>query len=144
MIDVSALRLLLLTITGWLDHREREALAYLIEDSHAHVILTRSWLVSELPECSSPIICLDTEEEAIARHAATEVGGLQAGPDNLAYLIYTSGSTGKPKGVQVPHKSVVNLLESMSREPGLTVRDRILAITTLSFDIAVLEQAAAS
>ena len=61
------------------------------------------------------------------------------GPENLAYVIYTSGSTGKPKGVQVPHGALVNFLESMRREPGLTDRDVLLAVTTLSFDIAALE-----
>ena len=62
-----------------------------------------------------------------------------AGPDNLAYVIYTSGSSGKPKGVAVTHSAVVNLLWHMSREPGLSARDTLLAVTTLSFDIAALE-----
>ena len=59
---------------------------------------------------------------------------------DAAYVIYTSGSTGKPKGVRVPHRAVVNFLTSMAREPGLSARDdRLAAVTTLSFDIAVLE-----
>lgn len=58
---------------------------------------------------------------------------------NLAYTIYTSGSTGKPKGVQVTHDNVVNFLQSMQHTPGITKNDRLLAVTTLSFDIAVLE-----
>ncbi len=60
-------------------------------------------------------------------------------PANLAYMIYTSGSTGKPKGVQLSHGSVVNLLASMGREPGLEADDVLLALTTISFDISVLE-----
>ncbi len=56
-----------------------------------------------------------------------------------AYVIYTSGSTGKPKGVVVPQRAVVNFLATMSREPGLTASDRLVAVTTSSFDIAVLE-----
>ena len=60
-------------------------------------------------------------------------------PDNLAYVIYTSGSTGKPKGVQLEHRSVVNFLCSMRREPGMTADDVLVAVTTLSFDIAGLE-----
>src|SRR5690349_1931164 len=60
-------------------------------------------------------------------------------PGDVAYVLYTSGSTGKPKGVQVEHRNVVNFLESMQREPGLAQRDVLLAVTTLSFDIAGLE-----
>ena len=60
-------------------------------------------------------------------------------PGDVAYMIYTSGSTGKPKGVQIPHRAVVNFLHSMQREPGLQPSDRLLAVTTLSFDISVLE-----
>ncbi len=57
----------------------------------------------------------------------------------LAYLIYTSGSTGQPKAVMVPQRAVINFLQSMAREPGIDSKDAWLAVTTLSFDIAVLE-----
>ncbi len=60
-------------------------------------------------------------------------------PESLAYVLYTSGSTGKPKGVAVPHRALVNFLLSMARRPGLTAGDRLLAVTSLSFDIAGLE-----
>ena len=59
--------------------------------------------------------------------------------DSLAYVIYTSGSTGKPKGVEIRHRSLVNFLASMQRQPGIAPSDRLLAVTTLSFDIAGLE-----
>jgi amino acid adenylation domain-containing protein len=57
----------------------------------------------------------------------------------LAYVIYTSGSTGQPKGVAVTHRNVSNLLASFADEPGFTAGDSMLAVTTLSFDISVLE-----
>ncbi len=59
--------------------------------------------------------------------------------DNLAYTIFTSGSTGRPKGVQIVHRGVVNFLNSMSKVPGLNNNDILLSVTTLSFDISVLE-----
>ena len=58
---------------------------------------------------------------------------------NLAYVIYTSGSTGNPKGVMISHQALVNFMMSMSKEPGLEAVDKILAVTTYSFDIAGLE-----
>jgi len=59
--------------------------------------------------------------------------------DNLAYVIFTSGSTGRPKGVQIEHGAVANFLKSMTESPGLMAADRLLSVTTLSFDISVLE-----
>ncbi len=59
--------------------------------------------------------------------------------DQLAYVIYTSGSTGKPKGVAIEHGALMNLLNSMQREPGLRADDVLVAVTTLAFDIAALE-----
>jgi len=59
--------------------------------------------------------------------------------EDVAYVIYTSGSTGKPKGVRVPHRSVANLLGSLRTTPGITAAHTTLAVTTLSFDIAVSE-----
>ena len=61
-------------------------------------------------------------------------------PDNaLAYVIYTSGSTGQPKGVAIEHRAVANLVASFRRSLGLGGGDRFVAVTTLSFDIAILE-----
>ncbi|MDN3667354.1 amino acid adenylation domain-containing protein [Algibacter miyuki] len=59
--------------------------------------------------------------------------------DSMAYLLFTSGSTGKPKGVAVTNKNLVNFLHSMLQEPGINEADRLLTITTISFDIAALE-----
>lgn len=58
---------------------------------------------------------------------------------DLAYIIYTSGSTGKPKGVPITHGSLINFLGSMKEQPGITPDDRVLAVTTISFDISILE-----
>ncbi|NDJ18573.1 non-ribosomal peptide synthetase [Myxacorys almedinensis] len=60
-------------------------------------------------------------------------------PDALVYILYTSGSTGRPKGVQIPHRAVVNFLSSMQQDLKVRPGDVLLAVTSLSFDIAVLE-----
>src|SRR5262249_31752514 len=62
-----------------------------------------------------------------------------SGPLDLAYVLYTSGSTGRPKGVEVSHGALANFLRSMAERPGLAPDDVMLAVTSLSFDIAALE-----
>ncbi len=64
---------------------------------------------------------------------------VEVDPEAPAYIIFTSGSTGTPKGVAVPHRAMVNFLAAMIAEPGLTAADRLIAVTTVSFDISVLE-----
>ena len=115
-----------------------ERLAFMLEDSRACVLLTQHRLREHLPEHRAHALCLDTEWDKIAQEGEKNPAP-RAMPDNLAYVIYTSGSTGKPKGVQIQHGSVVNFLTSMAKEPGLTAADRLLAVTTLSFDIGGLE-----
>lgn len=60
-------------------------------------------------------------------------------PETTAYVIFTSGTTGTPKGVEIPHRAVVNFLTSMAQKPGLAASDTLLSVTTVMFDIAVLE-----
>lgn len=60
-------------------------------------------------------------------------------PEATAYVIFTSGTTGTPKGVEIPHRAVVNFLTSMALKPGLCASDTLLSVTTVMFDIAVLE-----
>lgn len=116
----------------------QERLAFMVEDSSLRVLITQSSLRASLPPANAHVVALDEEWEDIAKEQAiTPSSG--AKPMDLAYVIYTSGSTGKPKGVQVPHRAAVNFLHSMAREPGLTAEDSLLAVTTLSFDISVLE-----
>lgn len=115
----------------------KERLAFMLEDARVSVLLTQARLVESLPN-QVPVICLDADCEKIAQQSE-ENPDSGAKPNNLAYVIYTSGSTGKPKGVQILHSSLVNFLSSMRLSPGLTNQDTLLAVTTLSFDIAALE-----
>ena len=110
-----------------------DRLAFMAEDAGLrHVVSDRS-VTEQWKFPSSERIDLDEMGPRADRPAA--VGS----SEDVAYVIYTSGSTGRPKGVRVPHRSVVNLLESVRRVPGMTSRHVVLAVTTLSFDIAVSE-----
>jgi amino acid adenylation domain-containing protein len=113
----------------------RDRLAYMLADSGARVLLTQSWLVSGLPQHDAQVLCLDEAELPPGDGNVP----CRVGPDHLAYVIYTSGSTGRPKGVMVPQGAVVNLLQSMQRDLNFGRRDVLVAVTTLSFDIAALE-----
>ncbi len=75
---------------------------------------------------------------ATAQETGADTGSRVTGSDP-AYVIYTSGSTGDPKGVVVPHGALANFLCAMAERPGMCADDRILAVTTHSFDIAALE-----
>ncbi len=107
-----------------------------LEDAKPLLLLIGDRLEVSLPPHQTPSITIGA---AISAEAA-DAGARQASrPNNLAYVIYTSGSTGEPKGVQIEHQAVTNFLASMKRQPGVNSGDTVLAITTLAFDIAVLE-----
>jgi amino acid adenylation domain-containing protein len=128
-----------------------ERLTYMLEDSAPVAILTDGRVPAPVQaELRSavvggahavPVIDLQAADGAWTTQPATNPKRTGAGLSsaNLAYVIYTSGSTGKPKGVMLPHRAVVNFLLSMARAPGLQTDDVLVAVTTLSFDIAVLE-----
>jgi amino acid adenylation domain-containing protein len=116
----------------------KERLAFVIEETQLPVLLTQQHLRESIPQHQAHTVCIDSEWQAIALHSQENIdSGVRS--ENLAYTIYTSGSTGKPKGVQITHNAVVNFLTSMQQEPGLSQQDVLLAITTISFDIAALE-----
>jgi amino acid adenylation domain-containing protein len=114
----------------------RERLAWMLEDSGAPVVLTEAALLASVPESTARTVCLDRGD---ASGESAGDPGVPVGPAWLAYILYTSGSTGRPKGVQIAHGALVNFLESMRERPGLGAADRLLAVTSLSFDIAGLE-----
>ena len=118
----------------------RDRLHYMAEDAGVKLVITQvehadlSGVARELQ------LRVDDDRSSIDSAAGTCPPLDPATSDtDTTYVIYTSGSTGKPKGVVLPQRAVCNFLASMKREPGLTASDRLLAVTTLSFDIAVLE-----
>jgi amino acid adenylation domain-containing protein len=114
-------------------------LSHMVEDSKMTVLLTHRDLEKELEVVPPSIVRLDSDWDEIAKLSADATGLPAAGSDSRAYVLYTSGSTGKPKGVEISHRAIVNFLLSMQMEPGFTADDILLAVTTLSFDIAGLE-----
>jgi amino acid adenylation domain-containing protein/non-ribosomal peptide synthase protein (TIGR01720 family) len=116
-----------------------DRLAYMLADSGVNLLLTQAPLPGRLPVpagVETLLIELDSEPTHTLRDANPP---LRCTAHNLAYVIYTSGSTGKPKGVMVSHGALSNFLTSMSRKPGLSATDRMLSLTTFSFDIFGLE-----
>lgn len=114
----------------------KDRLAFILKETSVRVVLTERRLKDLFTEVGSPLLYLD---EPMPAGDHTTANAKLPGPQNLAYVIYTSGSTGKPKGVEIPHQAVVNFLWSMRTTPGMVSDDRLLAVTTLSFDIAGLE-----
>ncbi|MFL6253470.1 MAG: amino acid adenylation domain-containing protein [Pyrinomonadaceae bacterium] len=119
----------------------RERLAFMLEDAGLSVLLTAESLAETLPAHGAHVVRLDADGLAHDGNDETANGTSPRGvaSDNAAYIIYTSGSTGKPKGVVITHRAVVNFLLSMAARPGLDASDVLLAVTSLSFDIAALE-----
>ncbi len=115
-----------------------DRLQYMCDHSGLKLIVTQDSLLKRVDEFNKPAIALDAIAHEIQQLSSSPIDQ-PALPSDICYVIYTSGSTGEPKGVQVPHGTVVNFLFAMQKTPGFTADDSILAITTLSFDIAVLE-----
>ena len=115
-----------------------DRIKYVLDDARVKILVTQPGLTTSLPPTSAEIVTVDPEwREFHSEDPGPVAAGIES--DNLAYVIYTSGSTGRPKGVQLEHRSVVNFLCSMRRNPGMTASDVLVAVTTLSFDIAGLE-----
>ncbi|WP_202369701.1 non-ribosomal peptide synthase/polyketide synthase [Pseudomonas sp. MWU318] len=117
----------------------QDRLAYMIEDSGLPLLLTQSHLQAQLPiPPGVQTLLLDQPREWLAAYPqnAPEVA---VNGEHLAYTIYTSGSTGKPKGVMVRHAALSNFVASMIEQPGICAADRMLSLTTFSFDIFGLE-----
>ncbi|WP_405296879.1 amino acid adenylation domain-containing protein [Algibacter sp. Ld11] len=108
----------------------------IVTDSEASYVICKS-TKTDLSDSSKNIFVED-----VAKHIKDKPSDsldLKVEPSSVAYIIYTSGSTGKPKGVQVSHLNIINLVFSMGIDPGINRDDKIFALTSISFDIMVLE-----
>ncbi|HYG64366.1 MAG TPA: amino acid adenylation domain-containing protein, partial [Thermoanaerobaculia bacterium] len=113
----------------------RERLAAILDDALggvAHPVIVTDQ--DEVPGASATVLRVTDEDGPAPERDAVELSA-----DDIAYVIYTSGSTGRPKGVEVRHGGLAAFLDAMARRPGLAAGDVLLAVTTVSFDIAALE-----
>lgn len=115
----------------------KERLSLVVEDSEMPILLTTSETRDRVPLGATGITVFDVEDPAIALESCDKVE-TNAASHNLAYVIYTSGSTGKPKGVMLENRNVVNFFTGMDGAIGSTP-GVWLAVTSVSFDISVLE-----
>ena len=127
-----------------------ERLAFMVEDAEVSIVLSQEKLATGLLDFSATetqhpeiqktrkLVCLDISWADICQHSK-ENPNSGVTEDNLAYVIYTSGSTGKPKGVEITHQSVVHSLNYTCNAFGLTHQDTLVAVASLSFDMAVTE-----
>jgi len=112
----------------------KERIAFVLDDAGIKTVLTETKLAYRLPAFKGDQIYVDVSFSPTA-----VIGKTIVRPEDLAYVIYTSGSTGQPKGVQVTHGNIANFLQGMDREIAHAPGDTLLAVTTVSFDISVLE-----
>ncbi|MGC2107937.1 MAG: condensation domain-containing protein, partial [Candidatus Korobacteraceae bacterium] len=115
-----------------------ERLAYIAADAALQIVITQQSLLEHSQSLAPKKIVIDSSWDEIASERDEPVD-CPATHDNLIYILYTSGSTGKPKGVEITHGAVLNFLHTMGEIPGIAPDDRLLAVTTISFDIAGLE-----
>jgi amino acid adenylation domain-containing protein len=115
----------------------KERLTLVIGDSRMRIVVTTEESRPLLPFDLSDLTVVNAEDPAIASLSSAPVSS-SAASHHLAYVIYTSGSTGRPKGVMIEHRNVVNFFTGMDiaigSPPGVW-----LAVTSVSFDISVLE-----
>jgi pyochelin synthetase len=115
----------------------QERREYLLKNSQVSLVLTQSWLKEKLTQSAITIeLCLANQDFA---QSSTEPLEPIQNPDNLAYLIYTSGSTGVPKGVMINHRGAVNTILDINQRFQVTPGDRVLALSSLSFDLSVYD-----
>ena len=116
----------------------KERIRYMVEDSGCKVVIGEANSLGIVKDFGCAGLCLEQTWAEIGNQDDTPLK-LGCDPQQLAYVIYTSGSTGKPKGVMIEHGALVNFLTSMAAQPGMGEQDRLLAVTSLSFDISGLE-----
>jgi len=116
-----------------------DRLKLVLDTANVSAFICDSDEMAAIAPATAALVRLDTEADAIAAENDSPLEPASSDTTDAAYVIFTSGSTGTPKGVEVSHRALVNFLWSMARTPGFTTDDTVMAVTTISFDIAGLE-----
>ncbi|MBR8840561.1 MAG: amino acid adenylation domain-containing protein [Stigonema ocellatum SAG 48.90 = DSM 106950] len=111
-----------------------ERLAFMLQDANSSIILTQQHLAGLFSHQEVPIVCLDTDWNAIAQQPDENLLS-QATPENLVYVVYTSGSTGQPKGVAVEHQQLLNYLHSILEKLDLPADASFATVSTFAADL---------
>ncbi|MEV4583396.1 amino acid adenylation domain-containing protein, partial [Nonomuraea jabiensis] len=111
-----------------------ERIAYLVDDAQPVTVLVSARTATLVP---GPVLAVDDAPAAPERAQPARASGPR--PEHPAYVIYTSGSTGRPKGVVVEHRAMANLLHWATGAFTADELSRVLAATSLSFDVSVFE-----
>lgn len=111
-----------------------ERLAFMAADAKLTALVAQETLRGRAPQGDFAVLTLEEVGDAAGKPPEVSLRG-----EDLAYVIYTSGSTGRPKGVMIGHGALANVLAGMAEAPGLSRGDRLVAATSLSFDISALE-----
>src|SRR5262249_18948495 len=114
----------------------QERLRFMLRDTQAPVLLTQKSLLANLGRFSTRVVCLHSDWPEIAKENS-EKPAISVGPTNLCYVIYTSGSTGTPKGIAIQHRGVLNNVVDLNWRHGVGPDDRMLCLSSLSFDMCV-------
>ncbi|UII31963.1 amino acid adenylation domain-containing protein [Fulvivirga ulvae] len=111
---------------------------YIVKDSGLSLMLTDTDLEKRANQFGEQLQIIDVTSASISEEN-TANPGVSISPSQLAYMIYTSGSTGRPKGVMIEHRNVINFVEGIAARIPMEQGSRMLCLTTISFDIFVLE-----
>lgn len=116
----------------------KERIAFMINDAEMPVLISCSKLASDLPATAKHVMVMDQAQEEITSLSDADLGRT-ARPSDLAYMIYTSGSTGAPKGVLLDHRGRVNNFTDFNRRFHIGEGDRLLSVSSLSFDMSAYD-----